>query len=168
MSSTDLKGARRHRGPGARPRKGMKRKLPDMLRRQRAVEKTKTLFETKVFDLGSADCIKMAKQHLKAMGHDLPTTGHYSTALEARAQLKKHGVRNLEELMDKFLERIPPAAMNLGDVGMPSFSEEEEGTAHDLGTIVIKADAEKFIGWHPDKATLAVMEILSFRAAWRA
>jgi len=154
------------KGPGPRPRKGMKRGLPDLIRRQRAVEKTQARFAGKVFELGSNDCVKLARAHLKAMGHELPSTGHYSTAMEARAALKKQGVKNLEHLLDRFLTRIPPAMMLLGDVALLK-SEPEEASASEFGTLVINAGS-KFIGWHPDKADLAVMDVLLIDAAWRA
>lgn len=141
-------------------------KRPDMIRRQKAVEKTMHRFGSKAFDIGSADCIKMARFHLKEMGHKLPSTGHYKTVAQAVGQLKKQGARNVAELLDKFLDRIPPAAMTLGDLAMPP--SEPDAPASKLGTVIIMASGQKFIGWHPDVDQLAVMSVSQIDVAWRA
>jgi hypothetical protein len=141
-------------------------KRPDMIRRHNAVEKTMRRFGGRAFGIGSVDCIKMARFHLKEMGHKLPSTGNYKTVAGAVAQLKKQGVRNVAELLDKFLERIPPAAMTLGDLAMPP--SEPDAPASKLGTVIIMASGQKFIGWHPDHDNLAVMNVSQIDAAWRA
>lgn len=143
------------------------RKRPELVRRQRAVEKTMKRFGLRPQVLGSADCIKMGRFHLVQMGHkNLPSTGHYKTEREAVRQLKKQGARNVAELLDKFLERIPPAAMLPGDLAMaPS---DPDAPAAKLGTILIMVSGRKFIGWHPDVEMLAVLDVKQIDAAWRA
>lgn len=123
-------------------------------------------FGNRPFQLGAADCVKLVRFHLKEMGHKLPTTGHYKTAAEAAKQLKKQGAKNVEQLLDKYLERIPPAAMTLGDVAMPP--SDPDAPASKLGTIIIMASGQKFIGWHPDVEQLAVMSVSQIDVAWRA
>lgn len=144
----------------------MGRKLPTLEKRRRVVEQTKERFAGRSFKLGSSDCVKLARFHLTQMGHKLPSTGHYSTAAQAAAALKKQGARNLAQLLDKHLERIPPAAMLLGDIAMPP-SDPSDSTAK-LGTVLIKVAPSKFLGWHPEHALLVVMDVTQIDAAWRA
>lgn len=139
---------------------------PELVRRQKAVEKTMLRFGGRAFEIGAVDCVKMVRFHLKEMGHNLPSTGNYKTVAQAVGQLKKQGVKNVEELLDKFLQRIPPAAMVLGDVAMPP--SDPDAPASKLGTVIIMASNQKFIGWHPDADQLAVMSVSQIDAAWRA
>lgn len=139
---------------------------PQLVRRAEALEKTQARFRGKAFKLGSNDCVKLVRFHLKALGHKLPSTGHYSTPKEAVKQLKKQGAKNLEQLLDKFLTRIPPASMLPGDIALMK-SEPEKGTAYELGTIAISV-GRKLLGYHGDAETLVVMEPLQIEAAWRA
>jgi hypothetical protein len=142
-------------------------RTPPLIRRSKAIDKLMLRFGGKPFKLGSSDCVKLARFHLVNMGHKLPSTGHYHTAQEAAAQLKKQGVRNIEELLDKFLERIPPASMLPGDVAMPP--SDPDAPASKLGTILVRvAGGEKFLGWHPDTEFLAVMDVSQIDVAWRA
>jgi hypothetical protein len=144
----------------------MGKRRPELIRRQRAVERTMKRFGGKAFKMGANDCVKLARFHLKEMGHKLPSTGHYKTAAEAAKQLKKQGAKNLTQLLDKYLERIPPAAMILGDVAVPP--SEPDAPAAKLGTIIVMASGHKFIGWHPDVEELAVMSVSEIDVAWRA
>lgn len=144
----------------------MAKRKPEMVRRQRAVERTMKKFGGKAFQLGQADCAKLAKSVLREMGHrKLPAVGHYSTELGAAKQLKKIGFSNLAELFDSFLERIPPASMRVGDLAMPP--SDPEAPASELGTVMVMASGRKFLGWHPDFEQLALMELLQIDAAWR-
>lgn len=157
---------RRHRVtlPPELKRKGPK---PDLLRRQEALVKTQLRFAGKAFDLGTADCVQLGRYHLRAMGHrKVPATGTYKTPLGARKALKKAGADNLAGLLDKLLPRIAPAAMLPGDLALVMAEPNEE--AADIGTLVIYVGGRKYLGWHPDKAELAVMEISAVEAAWRA
>lgn len=138
---------------------------PELLRRNEALQKTQARFGGKVFKLGSNDCVKLVRFHLKAMGHKLPSTGHYSTAKEAAQQLRKQGAKNLEQLLDKFLKRIPPAAMLPGDIA--HLKADPEAPASELGTIAVSL-GRKLLGWHPDQDELAVLEPLQIEGAWRA
>lgn len=139
---------------------------PELVRRNQAIEKTQKRFGGKAFKLGSNDCVKLVKFHLRALGRrDLPSTGHYKTAKEAARQLKKQGVKNLEQLLDKFLDRIPPAAMLPGDIAL--MKSDPEAPAFELGTIAISL-GRKLLGYHGDAQTLVVMEPLEIEAAWRA
>lgn len=152
----------------------MSQKLPDLVRRQRALEKTRDKFAGRTFELGVSDCAILARAHLKAMGHkNVPAPGRYRTVKEAalalRAASKKAGAKKagLVPLLDALLERIPPAAMLPGDLGLV---EREEGPLGvDVGSLVISVGT-KFWGWHPDDERFALIEPIGmpFKAAWRA
>jgi hypothetical protein len=144
----------------------MPRKLKTLIKRQRALDKVMKKFGGKPFELGTNDCVQLTRFHLKALGHKLPPTGKYATAAQAAAQLKKQGAKNLEQLLDKHLERIPPARMLPGDLAMPP--SDPDAPAAKIGTVMVAITPRKFLGWHPDHETLAVMELLQIDAAWRA
>lgn len=146
------------------------RRIPPMVKRQRAMEATMTRFAGQNFKLGKADCIQLVRFHLVKMGHrGLPSTGKYKAEAGAKAALESQGVKTVEELLDKYLERIAPAAMLPGDIGLV---EAEEGApAWRAGTVVIQLPGRKLLGWHPDSALLAVVEPsvqAPFIGAWRA
>jgi hypothetical protein len=145
-----------------------------LVKRQRALEKTRDKFAGRVFELGVSDCAILVRAHLKNMGHkNVPAPGKYRTPVEAGkaikaacAKVKAKGT-GLVPLLDALLERIPPAAMLPGDIGMV---EREEGPLGvDTGSLVISVGT-KFWGWHPDDERFALIEPhgMPFKAAWRA
>jgi hypothetical protein len=152
----------------------MSRKLPDLVRRQRALEKTRDRFAGRAFELGVSDCAILARAHLKAMGHkNVPAPGKYRTAREAakalRTASKKAGAKKtgLVPLLNALLTPIPPAAMLPGDIAM--VDREEGPLGVDAGSLVISVGT-KFWGWHPDDERFALIEPngMPFKAAWRA
>lgn len=150
------------------------KKLPDLVRRQRALEKTRDKFAGRSIDLGVTDCVILVRAHLKAMGHKkVPAPGKYRTPVQAAARIKEvckavgaDGV-GLVPLLDALLERIPPAAMLPGDIGM--VDREDGPLGVDVGSLVISVGT-KFWGWHPDDERFALIEPngMPFKAAWRA
>lgn len=153
-----------------RVRKVKRKPVPDLIRRQRAIDATMLRFGGKNFKLGKADCVQLARYHLVKMGHRrLPKATGYSTPRGAMAVLGKLGAANLEELFDKLLTRIPPAAMLPGDIGLVALSEPHE-PAWQAGSVGICV-GRKWLGWHADHAWLAIIEPNDerpFKAAWRA
>lgn len=152
----------------------MAKKLPDLIRRNRALEKTRDKFAGRVFELGVSDCAILARAHLRNMGHkDVPAPGKYRTPKEAAARLKelcrKVGAKKvgLEHLLDALLERIPPAAMLPGDVAL--VDREEGALGVDTASLVVSV-GRKFWGWHPDSELFVLIEPtgMPFKAAWRA
>jgi hypothetical protein len=149
-------------------RKRKAKPVPDLVRRNRALIATQAKFAGKAFELGSADCVQLVRFHLAKMGHRrLPKPPDYSTPSGARKALKAVGFDDLESLFDSLLERIPPAFMRPGDIGLV---EAEKGApAWQTGTVVISV-GRKFLGWHPDHAILAIIQPIidePFIAAWR-
>ncbi|HVJ69933.1 MAG TPA: hypothetical protein VM531_00240 [Sphingomicrobium sp.] len=145
------------------------KRVPDLIRRERALQAVKEKFSLKSLDLGKRDCLLLIRFHLVKMGHQrLPKPPKYSTLLGAKKALAGQGVENLEQLLDKHLTRITPAAMLPGDVAL--IASEAGAPAAELGTLVISV-GRKFLGWHPDHPLFAVLEPTiesPFLAAWRA
>lgn len=149
--------------------KRKKKPLPDLNRRRRALEATQKKFAMQNFELGKADCVQLVRFHLVKMGHQrLPKASGYSSPAGVKKALKDLGADNLEQLFDKLLPRITPAAMLPGDIGL--VMAEPDAPAWREGTVVISL-GRKFLGWHPDHPMLAVLEPtveMPFIAAWRA
>lgn len=141
----------------------------DLLRRNLALQETHARFKGRPLALGQADCIKAGRFHLVKMGHKgLPKTGAYSTPLGAARALKRQGVETIEQLMDKFLPRIAPAAMLPGDLALVEAAPGEESIGG--GSLVISL-GRKWLGWPEIGEGFAVLEPIvdrPFKAAWRA
>lgn len=136
-------------------------KKPDMIRRQQAVQRTMDKYRHRKFDWRSkATCLHLARFHLRAMGKNPPALPQIGSLLAAKKALKARGWKDVGEMLDAIgLERIPPAAMLLGDLAM---LESADG----MGSIVVSAGG-KVLGWHDDDAGMVVMEPLKIEAAWR-
>lgn len=145
------------------------KRVPDLIRRERALNATMDQFGGKAFDLGSADCAKLVRFHLAKMGHrGLPEPPDYSSPIGATKALKAVGFDSLEALFDSLLPRIAPAFMLPGDIGL--VKAEKGAAAWRSGTVVISV-GRKFLGWHPDNPILAIIHptvTAPFVAAWRA
>jgi hypothetical protein len=139
----------------------------NLAKRAAILERTMERFAGKAFKLGENDCVKLARFHLKAMGHkQLPSTGHYSTGLGAKRQLRKTGHENLESLFDALLTPIAPARAVIGDLVL--FASEPDSPGADIGTVGISSGVGgKVLGWHPDEDLLVVMDISEIQTAWR-
>lgn len=151
-------------------RKRTKRtQVPDLTRRNRALKATQDKFKLQDFQLGKVDCVQLVRFHLVKMGHqNLPKATGYSSPGGMKKVLQDLGVENLEQLFDKLLPRIAPAAMLPGDIGL--VMAEPGAPAWRAGTVVISV-GRKFLGWHPDHPMLAILEPKvdsPFIAAWRA
>lgn len=115
--------------------------MHDLLRRQRALEKTRVKFRGKPFAWGKSDCVVMARSHLIAMGAKrLPKLPRYKDALGARRALKGVGAESIEQMLDGLLPRISPAEMLPGDLAVV----DGEGG---MDAIMICV-GHKIFGWH--------------------
>lgn len=145
------------------------KQTPDLIRRQRALFAVQNKFAKQSFKLGRADCVQLVRYHLVKMGHRrLPKASGYRTPAGAMGAIRKLGAENLEELFDKLLQRIPPAAMLPGDIGLTE--AEPDAPAWRAGTLCISL-GRKFLAWHADHPMLAIIEPnedMPFKAAWRA
>lgn len=136
--------------------------MSDLLRRQRAIDKTLAKYGGQPFEWGKADCIAMARSHLVAMGvKRLPKLPKYRTAIEARAALKAAGHDSVMSLLDSILPRITPAMALPGDLVV---AEGDEG----LGSISLVL-GQKTAGWHEQEPVFTRRIIpLSIEGCWRA
>jgi hypothetical protein len=149
-------------------------KLPDAIRRQRALERTRERFAGRPMELGVSDCAILARAHLKHMGHkNIPAPGNYRSPAQAVKRIRelcaKVGAKGegLEPLVDALLPRILPSEMLDGDIGM--VDREDGPLGVDSGTLVIRVGI-KLWAWHPDDPRFALIAPhgMPFRCAWRA
>ncbi len=142
-------------------------RVPEMTRRMRAIESVRSRFEGKPYKIGQSDCTKLVRALLVSMGHTkLPKPKPYKNAIGAKRELTRLGFASLEQMMDTLLERITPAAMLVGDIGLiPADPDDAAGDE----TLVVSL-GNKYWGWHPDQLALAVLVIDpdNIKAAWRA
>lgn len=146
-----------------------KPRVHPLIKRTRALEKTRARFEGKPFVFGQTDCLKLVRYLLVQMGHrGLPVPPRYSTALGARKALNAQGVNNLAELLDQHLTPIAPAEMLPGDICMAAaeVGDGDDGFGETLGISL----GQKVWGWHPDAATIEVLQVAPgvITRAWRA
>jgi len=139
--------------------------VSDLLRRNAALEQTARQFRKKSLDFRTADCMRMARAHLVAMGHQPPPMPCYSSLAGARRALKKMGFKSIEGLLAGLLERIPPALVLPGDLVV--LRGEVDGEEVDLESIAIAMGQGKYLGWY-DGRCLTLTRVAEFRAAFRA
>lgn len=112
-------------------------------------------------DWKTRDCVRMARQHLKSMGHKVPALPRYASARGALGALRRAGYADLEAVFDAQLPRIAPAEMLPGDIGLV----EGEGP---LDAVLILVSTSKALGWHGDHDETVIMTPHQWKAAWRA
>ncbi len=131
--------------------------------RTKRLNKTLSKFQNRAFawDNG-ATCIHLLRTHLKNMGHKVPAIPRFKTALGAKRAMDAAGFESLEALANKYLERIPPASMLIGDVALMEGEEIFDALVLSAGP------GGKVFGWHPEAPAFAVLVPLEIKAAWRA
>lgn len=132
---------------------------PDLLRRQDALTRTKDRYLGRPFAWGSADCIKMGRFHLRAMGHRPPPAPAYRSAVGAKRALVGTGHETIVALLDSMLPRIAPAEMLPGDILTLDGTEHFEALAICVG--------RKALGWHEGAEGAVFYTPLKINAAWR-
>ncbi len=129
-----------------------------------ATSRTAAHFANKPFDWDGASCIHLAHVHATNMGHEVPPLPMFRSRQGALRGLLKTGHHTLESLMDSLFERIPPAQMLVGDIGMLP------GEDRRLRALVIYDGHKSVAGWHEADPTRLVWikNIQSdLVAAWR-
>lgn len=136
------------------------KKLPELVRRQRAVENTERRFTDKPFRLGMTDCATLAVFHLRRFGWKPPRFEKYKTEMEAARTLKALNARSLADVLDAMgLQRRAPAEALLGDLYfMP-------GTGA-VGTVTIALGNGAMKGFHEDHSGLVTMRSDMIITAW--
>jgi hypothetical protein len=132
----------------------------DLIRRQKALQKTADKYRGKRFEWNKADCLAMLRSHLVAAGHKgLPKLPKYKDGSGAVRAFKKEGFKSLEELLDSILPRITPAEMLPADVALM----KGDGP---LDAVTISA-GRKMLGWHADSEEAVFIVAHEIKAAWR-
>lgn len=135
---------------------------PDLVRRQKALSKTMAKYRGVPFEWGKADCVKMLRSHLVAMGHKkLPKQPDYSTAVGAKQALKEMGFDSVAALLDSLLPKIAGAYALPGDIVLM-------GGLYGLDTVAISTGGGKVAGWHQDGTGVVVVDPEEIKGVWRA
>lgn len=140
----------------------MAKRLKPLIKRKRALEATMDRYRHRSFDWKTgATCVHMLRYHLKKMGHDVPAVPKLDGPIAAKRELKKHGWKSVEAMLDDLLEPIPVAAMLPGDVSIVPGEGGLEAVYISLGSTAI--------GWADgvDGMALFTEPGRVFEKAWR-
>ena len=115
---------------------------PDLPTRVAAVRKVAAKYEGKPFAYGTADCIRLARSTLVALGaKGLPRTPRYTSEKTALRRLAEAGHESLESLIAAHATPIPASRALPGDLGiLPG--------AGALRACVVYAGNGLWLGWH--------------------
>jgi len=138
------------------------------IRRAERTQATLDTWQGRPWRLGSADCVRMAADHLRRMGHrvKLPPAGSYRTIRSAVLALDKAGHATVPAALDAMgFERIIPASALAGDIVQMEQDEEQDDR---LATLVITLGNGRVLGWHPDAPGATILQPISHMlSAWR-
>lgn len=137
--------------------------MSELVRRRDVTQATVDAWKGRKFKLGQADCVRLAADHLRRMGHKvrLPAKGSYATLLGAQRALAKRGYADLPAALDDLgLERIAPAAARLGDlIAIPS--------EHRIGCLMVAIGNGRALGFHEDIVGAEILQPVEYVGAWR-
>lgn len=81
------------------------------------MEKVHRKYRGRALDFRDADCIRMVRTYLVALGHRPPKLPKYGSLMGAKRALKTAGFDTVEALLDSILPRRPaPAFRQFGDL----------------------------------------------------
>ena len=132
-----------------------------MFERMSALQKTADKYRGRAFAWGETDCVKMARSHLRNMGHRPPKMPAYRSAIGARRALASTGHDTLEALIDSLLPRIAPAEMLAGDLALLPGEAPFDALAICVG--------RKLMCWREDVDEMVMLSVRGdeIKAAWR-
>ena len=131
--------------------------------RRVATQRTLDEWRGRLFDWSTgATCAHLARDQMVHMGHKPPKIPKFDSASGAIRALKKRGWDNVADMLDDLLERIPPAMMRVGDIGIVPGQDN-------LESVLISAGPFKLMGWHPETGQFVVYDkgIGELTGAWR-
>lgn len=137
---------------------------PELVRRKEAVEATLARYRSKPFSWSTGiTCVHLCRQHLRNMGRKPPTIPRFRSALAAKRALKAGGWNDVAEMLDSLLERIPPAAMAMGDIAALPGDDGLHGIAIYVGPATV-------FGWAEGEETPKMLDpdMRKMIGAWRA
>jgi hypothetical protein len=132
--------------------------------RAEATNRTVAQFQGKPFDWDGASCIHLAHAQAVNMGYNVPRLPAFRSRQGALRGLLKTGHQTLESLMDSMFQRIEPARMLVGDIGMLP------GEDRRLRALVLFDGHLSVAGWHEaDPSRLVWIKNIQsdLVAAWR-
>lgn len=132
--------------------------------RAAATNRTVAHFQNRPFDWDGASCIHLARLQAENMGHTVPPLPAFRSRQGALRGLLKTGHPTLESLLDSLFERIAPAQMLVGDIGMLP------GEDRRLRALVVFDGHLSTAGWHEaDPSRLVWIKNMQsdLVAAWR-
>lgn len=130
-------------------------------KRTRALAATQSKFGAKSFKWGGCDCAKMAAFHLRKLGHKVPKTGGYRSALGAKKRLNQLGFGTLPDLIDALgLKVIVPAFALPGD--LVSFACDDP-----IGGVGIVWGNGNMMAFHESHLTPVVMTMGQIDRVWQ-
>lgn len=136
----------------------------DLILKRDAAQATLEAWRGRAWALGSADCVRMAADHLARLGHTvtLPPSRSYRTVKGAVRALRKAGHATLAAAIDaQGLGRIAPSRVLPGDlVQMP-------GEPAVLGGLCVVLGNGRVLGFHEQLAGADVMQAVTVLNAWR-
>lgn len=110
--------------------------------RAEATNRTVAQFQGRPFDWNGASCIHLAHVQAINMGYAVPALPVFRSRQGALRCLLKTGHHTLESLMDSLFQRINPAQMLVGDIGMLP------GEDRRLRALVLFDGHLSVAGWH--------------------
>lgn len=135
--------------------------------RRQATQKTLDKWRGRVFSWGENDavtltCAHLAQDHIHNMGGETPQMPEFNSATGAIRALKGMGFDSIADMLDSFLERIPPAMMRVGDIAITPGQDN-------LESILILAGPLKLMGWHAETGDFVLYDkgMDAVTGAWR-
>ena len=134
--------------------------MSTLVKRRDLTTATLEKFRGKEFKWRECDCVKIARNHLIRAGHKLPRIPSYDTPKGALRALKSKGWSSLDEMLDEFLTRVPPASMLPGDIALM------DGADGELFDGLVISTGRQFFGFHQDAPGAVVVNARQIKAAW--
>jgi len=134
-----------------------------LIRKAAAAQTILDAWSKRPMRLGTNDCVRMIAAHLRLLGYKvkLPASGSYRTVNSATKALKAAGYDRVGDALDAIgLERIPPAAVVVGDiVELPADTK--------LGSFTIALGNGRVAGYHENVVAVTVLQPVAYLNAWR-
>jgi hypothetical protein len=150
--------------------------MSPLIIRQRATQTTEVAFRGRPIDFKQrTTCVHMAYAHVRAMGIKVPKLPPLRGMKSALRALSERGFKTTADVMDFWgFERIPPAAMLLGDVAWRGVPEGVEFAADRtrMGGLLVCVGPHKLMGWFGNAEAEGKMVVMDMSfdqvdAAWR-
>jgi hypothetical protein len=134
---------------------------PELIRRQEATAATLAKYRHKPFNWkAGTTCVHLLRFHLRKLGYKPEPLPRIRSAIGARRTLDQRGWKDVGDMLDTLLPRIPWARMTLGDIAMLRSGDG-------FGAIAVCAGPHKVLGWSDAAAGMTILEPLEIEGAWK-